>query len=333
MVTSLRVLSAFCGALAAAGGSVHPLVRHGARQAPAISWETDGSAEAAAFGAFLREMATRTWTNPEADNSLPFRFVVSLSSSAPRTVVVMVSRDGSQLARRSIEVADPGATRLTVWVLVRDTINRALVTGHRTTVAPTHSGDQSPPPKSQRAKPAPLRAPIRRSRDESAAKGSRVAWTLMLALAVPATEQTAAGACVGANAPLGAGYSVGGEVGYQVEASRWHKGLARGLVIHHVPVRLRTSRQILSRATASLEGGVAVVGVLRYAASDGQRGLGVGAGVGPFVELSRDGDAAVQPCARVGASMRLVRQRYVLPTRSATEPLWQVSLAAGLVWR
>lgn len=259
------------------------------------------------LGAFLAERASGTWgAEAIAQDGTTARFRVQVSWPAERSVKVAVDEKDVRLADRILVVTDAGAAKLTIWLLVKSTINRAMLGS-----VPVGPRPEPPPAAHVGPSPVPLPAPL------------SFATILVFSLGQP--QLFSAGAGFGVAWLPWSQVSLGGELGY-----RFSPGVI-GMLIHHVPVRLNAGWSVDPGRAVTV--GLAAIADLKVALAGGRRAAALGLEAGGFLALHL-------PLSKPGASFllrgtvtfRSIRQRYLIDGDAVSERLWDICVSTGATW-
>ena len=257
--------------------------------------------------AFLDERARETWEVGDSGA----RFEVVIAWPDDRRLVVRVHEGERELASREIEVADPGATKLTVWLVVKSTINRALREGPR--VAATVAEPE-----------VDVRVPV-------AAKPARATWSVgaLVLASVGRLELFRFGPSAVAWLNPWRGLVVTLEAGYRISPGVNVAGRAADLTIHYVPVTASAGWQLNPIWNTGLFATADVKVPVYDTGSKLAAGLDVGAHVQALLPLS---DRA-RLVGRAFAAWRASRARFVVDEGSITEAQAFGGVAVGALWR
>ncbi|MBI3179646.1 MAG: hypothetical protein HYZ27_08280 [Deltaproteobacteria bacterium] len=245
---------------------------------------------------YLSARAQETW--PQR-NDFGEGIKVTVNVMLDGSLAVRIEEGDVLLASRDIEAADPGAAKLTVWLLVRSTIQRALL-----------GADE----------PGPAAEVVTSTEPRPQESGQ---WTLS-ALAVAAGdggELYSMGPAVSATWSEGA-LAFSGELGYRLTPG------VPGLVIHYLPLRVGAGF-----ATGAWQLGWVVAGELKASVAAGEERWVMGAQTGPYAQLSLPLAPHAGLLVRGEVVARLVRQRFVLASGVVREQPMAAALAGGVYWQ
>lgn len=289
--------------------------------------------------AFLRQRAIDTWNaevvrggatdSPAASPDSRRHFRVGITWPAERSVEVRIAERQAVLVERILVVTDPGAAKLTVWLLVKSTIKRELkyaATGDAAPVATkAASAELDPQPEPMPAVSAPageIAAPPAPSELPAVRPWS---FAALMTFSVGSSRLFSVGPGIGARYRPWRRLQLGTEVGYRLAPG------VVGLIIHHVPLRVDAGWALGSKRSVTV-GAAATVDLKIPVATYRARAV-VGIDAGPFLELrmplSRSG---VGITLRSTFCLRAVRQRYVVENGDVPEAPWDVTLTTGVVW-
>jgi len=300
----------------------------GAIDAPAFSLTLSVKGEAAdpRLEVFLLERLEQSWnvTIGSAGEAAGIRFSVEIVWLSARQLSVAVARQGELLTDRTIEVADPLDARLTLWLLLRSSIDRGL----KRAAVPSPALAPSSGPQEEAALPThelAVKPEVREVQPSGAATESRRAVGALVTIWLETPQLFAVGVS-GTGAVRWGLIVVGASLGY-----RYTPG-PRGLSVHGVPLSaslaVETDHQLIA---ASL--GLLARGELKVPASKHERTAVFGFEVGPYGQARVPVDGDIGFVLRFAVGWRLVRQRYLFAGGRATEHPWATTLATGVDWR
>lgn len=324
--------------------------------------------------AFLLERARQTWENAEVlheirdtDELLTF-FRVAVEWLSANQVSIRVEQDGQPLTDRTIEVQDPVQAKLTVWLLLKSTINRGLKQaelrqeeqGGGQTGWDFATGDRGEALTGETAEPvnAAAEAPGNTGPSTAATPGSTVTGPMEprtgteirepAEVPVPSGEAEMAwtwGAmptvwletpklfAFGVHATFALYWRfliLGAQLGY-----RYTDG-AHGLSVHGFPLTTLLGFEIGQEVRAAA--GLIVAGELKIPMVRNRTGTTVGAEGGLFAQARLPVSQKANLILRVAMTWRFTRTQYLFHDndgneRATTERPWAQILSFGLEWR
>jgi hypothetical protein len=326
----------------------------------------------AGLEAFLVERARESW---DTAVDIPRRSDVSVSMPAvtPGTEVfnveidwlsaeqltVSVEQNGDQLTRRTIEVDDPVEAKLTLWLLLKSTINRGL---KQSRLAADRNAVSGAPPLIAAAVPA---APVAAASDVTDAevsdpqlpRPSAEVSSPAAPVRGPALSEHGAAPDDDANVRLRIGpwVTVWLEtprllaVGVVAVATWYWRFLAfavqfgyryapgpDGLEVHGVPVTGTAAFEIGERIRAGI--GAMLTGELKIPVTRTRADVRLGAEGGVFAQARMGLAQEWEMALRFGIAWRMVRMRYLYNDsagveRKTREAPWTTMLAMGVAWQ
>ncbi len=328
---------------------IGPIAPHAAVASPGetdmlLTLNVEDSPMAPDLAAFLSERALDTWrvevrrgpVSVADDDRARRDFRVTITWPAQRSVEVRIADRHAVLAERILVVTDPGAAKLTIWMMIKSTIKRA--TKHAVTVDRFAAVLGRPPQDvaaSDRRRPPIAPAPVREVEARTltvGVGGSSLArpWSLaaLMTFSLGSPRLFSVGPGFGVRYRAWQRLQLGAEVGYRLAP-----GVA-GLIIHHVPLRVDAGWGLGNGRVVTV--GAAAIADLKIPVAQYRSDAVVGVEVGPFLELrmsmSRPGAGFT---LRSTFCVRPVRQRYIIDsgeTGVVAERPWDLTLAAGVVW-
>jgi hypothetical protein len=258
---------------------------------------------------FLAERVADTWGGEAlAASDDQSRFRVGVSWLAERSAEVAVDEGDVRLAQRILVITDPGAAKLTIWLLVKSTIRRALV-----------SARPAAPP----IEP-PARAAVTVSASAPAAP-EPLSFATLIVFSLGQPDLFSVGPGFGIEWSPWPRVSLGGELGYRVAPG------VIGLLIHHIPVRANVGWSVGPDRAVTL--GVAATADIKVPVAEDRHTAALGVETGGFVALRLPlAWPEVSFLLRGTVAVRPVRQRYVLDGDVVAEALWDASVSTGVSW-
>ncbi|MEE8409013.1 MAG: hypothetical protein V3T05_05370 [Myxococcota bacterium] len=292
---------------------------------------------------FLSERALDTWdvevrrgpVSVAAADRAHRHFRVTITWPAERSVEVRIADRYAVLAERILVVTDPGAAKLTVWMMIKSTIKRATkhaMTMHRVDAVPVE-----PPPREVAAAdlhrlpmaPAPVGEVVGPTLTVDDSPVARP-WSLaaLMTFSLGSSRLFSVGPGFGVRYRTWKRLQLGAEVGYRLAPG------VVGLIIHHIPLRVDAGWGLGSKRAVTV--GAAAIADLKIPVAQHRSRAVVGVDVGPFLELRM---ALARPGAgftlRGTFRVRPVRQRYIIDTVETgvvLERPWDLTLSTGVVW-
>ncbi len=278
------------------------------------------SADAKDFEVFLRQRAMENWPNLELrQESAGEGFMVTLSWPSSSTVLVHVAEAGVEIAHREIAIADVGAAKLTVWLVVKSALERALRVA---------------------SEPQPAK-PVELSTTKMAIKGSQhltqesqaQEWgmAVLVGMAMGAPQLFHVGPAFALWSRPWHRLWLAGEIGYALTPGVVLKDGNVGLLIHHIPVRLLTAWQLDGSQTFAA--GAYATAEVKFAVTHATSQTAVGVDVGAFIQAQIPLSASRSHfSARVAVGMCPLRHRYILDDETLEERPWIASISSGVAW-
>jgi len=303
--------------------------------------------------AFLVERARETWDtsvdiprrnraslpNPVVSGdrrSLPY-FYVEIDWLSGGQVTVTVEQGGELLTRRTIEVEDPTEARLTLWLLLKSTINRGL---KQIAQAPLADAE---PTAAIEPEPATLPDVGEAPGTAGSVRATPEGPTLAGEAAAPVTLRVAPWVTVWLETPrlLSAGaeavatwywrfLAVALQLGY-----RYAPG-PDGLEVHTLPLTGTVAFEVGEQIRAGLGG--LLSGAVKIPVSHTRASVRLGAEGGVFAQARMDLAAEWEIALRFGIVWRMVRLQYLYhdsagQLRRTREAPWTTMLGVGVAWR
>jgi hypothetical protein len=297
----------------------------------AMTLRVDGRQEAP-FVRFLCEQAWQRWGVVVQRGDAPAGgFHVHLEELAGEQLAVRIVHDGELLTDRTVDARDALQAQVTLWLLMRSTVERGLKQAAVRAEEPEQeraavpvAGAESGAAGRALASPA-LSAETRVAAGASEATAMRRTATLLATLWLE-TPELLAGGVVGQLGLEGRRLLLGGSAGYRYAPA------PAGLELHALPVSLLVGVRTDGRAVSAALG-LSGTAELKLAVGTGGAALAYGVEGGPFgqARIPIDGGAGV--LLRFGVAWRLVRNRYLFDGGRAAEHLWAATVATGVEWQ
>jgi hypothetical protein len=344
-----------CSALAASVSTASgqsPADPAGGREASTMALTLSVEGGPPGLEAFLVERVRETWDSSvdiprrnrpglpmpvvSADSATVPYFYVEIDWGPRNRVTVTVEQGGELLTRRTVEIEDPVEARLTLWLLLKSTINRGL----------KQTARSEAPAEVEGAGPAPAEPS---EGGDAGAEGDALAERLAGGIAAEPSEahpivmrvapwftlwlETPRLLAVGA-AAVATWYwrflAVAVQLGY-----RYAPG-PDGLEVHALPLTGTVAFEIGERIRAGLGG--LISGELKIPVSGPRAAVRAGADGGVFAQARMDVSEEWEVALRFGIAWRMIRLEYLYhdsagQRRKTREAPWTTLLALGVAWR
>ena len=260
-------------------------------------------------------------------------FEATLTWLTPGRVSVLVQDQAGVLVSRVVEVEDPGAAKLTLWLLVRATMNRALAEPGRVTAGLVTPATPGPGSASSTPVLGPDPAVLKSEAVVSeTANRSALGFGAYAAALINNPRLFAMGASLAVYGHVWRGLVLGGDLGYRLAPGVVTAAGEVGMMIHHLPfgVSLGWDFGESTSVCAGLFGSADV----KIPVAAHRSAVALGVDTGAFVEARLPfARPDAQFLLRGSVALRPVRQRYLFDDGEVTEEPWALGLGTGVTWQ
>ncbi|MBI5508175.1 MAG: hypothetical protein HY903_05430 [Deltaproteobacteria bacterium] len=260
---------------------------------------------------------------------------VSLRWQQVGRIAVHIQDEAGVLASRVIEVEDPGAAKLTLWLLLRATLRRALAEPGRVpaNAAARRADGVSAPRVGTLAAPAVSRSSVTEvAAPVPSGTPGAVGFAVVAGVFVEDPRLFALGPSFSCWWQARPGLVVGADLGYRLAPGVVTAAGDVGLVIHHVPVGVMAGLE--SDGPVRFGVGLAATADPKVPVAKNQARVVVGVETGLYGQLRLPltrSDSHFLLRARVAG--RNLRQRYRVAGGEIAERPWNLGLDAGVSWQ